>query len=56
LLSGWHPVVHFATGADGFLFYVNLLVPFFLPLWPGVDEAGAIQEKCLEFAATQEVI
>jgi hypothetical protein len=27
-----------------------------LPLRAGTNEAGTIQEKCLKFAATQEVI
>ena len=49
-------MVHITTGADGLLFHVNLLVPVFLPLRAGIDEADTIQEKCLKFAATQEVI
>jgi hypothetical protein len=49
-------VVHITTGTDWFLFYVNLLVPVFLPLRAGADEDGTIQEKCLEFVTTQEVI
>jgi hypothetical protein len=49
-------VVHIAVGADWLLFYINLLVPVFLPLRAGADEDGTIQEKYLKFVATQEVI
>jgi hypothetical protein len=37
-------------------FFVNLLVPVFLPLRAGADENVTIQEKCPKFIPTQEVI
>jgi hypothetical protein len=49
-------VVHIAHGLDRLLFYVNFLVPFFLPLRAGADKNVTIQEKRTEFIPIKEVI
>jgi hypothetical protein len=48
-------VVHITDGVDRLLFYVNLLVPVFLPLRAGTDQDDPIQEKHHKSISIKEV-